>query len=538
MGGKTLAMPVVGMAATPDGRGYWEVASDGGIFAFGDAQYYGSMGGRPLNTQVVGIASTPGGGGYWEVASDGGIFAFGDAQYHGSMGGRPLNKQVVGIAATADGGGYWEAAADSGIFSFGTANYFGSMGGRNINKPVVGVWSTSNSGGYWEPAADGGVFTFGNALFLGSTGGTPLNAPVVGGAPVPIQPTASITLTKSTTSTGYSTAGEHIPYSYLVTNSGGTALTGVSVSDNKVSVSCPSTNLAKGASETCTASYKVTQADVDSGSVTNSATASADGPHGAVSSSLESVTVKANGATSSLTLAKSTTSTGYGAKGDTIPYTYTVTNTGSTTLHDVAVNDSATNPNNDVEPVTVDCPSGNVAPGADVVCTADYSVSQDDVDFGSVTNTALASAVNPAGAMVCPAPSVDCATQSVTVDANSFTASLSLVKSTTTSTLTAAPQTIDYTYTVTNTGTISLTEVGISDSVPKNATNVVNVSCPDTLENLAPGQSEMCTGSYTTDATDVSNGSVVNDATANAFDVLNFNEWSSAQESVSVPPGP
>ena len=48
--------PIVGMAATPDGGGYWEVASDGGIFAFGDAQFHGSMGGEPLNKPVVGIA--------------------------------------------------------------------------------------------------------------------------------------------------------------------------------------------------------------------------------------------------------------------------------------------------------------------------------------------------------------------------------------------------------------------------------------------------------------------------------------------------
>ena len=72
--------------------GYWEVASDGGIFAFGGAPFYGSMGGKPLNKPIVGIASTPTGTGYWQVASDGGLFAFGGAQFHGSMGGKPLNQ--------------------------------------------------------------------------------------------------------------------------------------------------------------------------------------------------------------------------------------------------------------------------------------------------------------------------------------------------------------------------------------------------------------------------------------------------------------
>ena len=127
------------VAATPDGGGYWEVASDGGLFAFGDAPYFGSMGGQPLNKPIVGIAATPDGGGYWEVASDGGLFAFGDAPYFGSMGGQPLNKPIVGIAATPDGGGYWEVASDGGLFAFGDAPYFGSMGGQPLNKPIVGL---------------------------------------------------------------------------------------------------------------------------------------------------------------------------------------------------------------------------------------------------------------------------------------------------------------------------------------------------------------------------------------------------------------
>ncbi len=77
--------------------GYRFVASDGGIFSFGNLPFCGSMGGQPLNRPIVGIASTPDGGGYWEVASDGGIFAFGDATFHGSMGGQPLNAPIVAM---------------------------------------------------------------------------------------------------------------------------------------------------------------------------------------------------------------------------------------------------------------------------------------------------------------------------------------------------------------------------------------------------------------------------------------------------------
>jgi hypothetical protein len=88
------------VAQDPGGNGYWLAASDGGVFAFGDAQFYGSMGGQHLNAPVVGISATPDGKGYWLVAADGGTFAFGDAQFFGSRGGVPFNKPMVGMAAT------------------------------------------------------------------------------------------------------------------------------------------------------------------------------------------------------------------------------------------------------------------------------------------------------------------------------------------------------------------------------------------------------------------------------------------------------
>jgi hypothetical protein len=72
------------MAPTANGGGYWFVASDGGVFSFGDATFLGSMGGSRLNAPVVGMASDPASPGYWLVGSDGGIFSFGDAGYHGA----------------------------------------------------------------------------------------------------------------------------------------------------------------------------------------------------------------------------------------------------------------------------------------------------------------------------------------------------------------------------------------------------------------------------------------------------------------------
>ena len=81
-------------------QGYRLVASDGGMFTFGDASYDGSKGGFHLNEPIVGIAATPSGHGYWLVASDGGIFTFGDANYYGSKGGTHLNEPIVGIAGS------------------------------------------------------------------------------------------------------------------------------------------------------------------------------------------------------------------------------------------------------------------------------------------------------------------------------------------------------------------------------------------------------------------------------------------------------
>ena len=202
------------------------------------------------------MAATPDGGGYWEVASDGGIFAFGDAQFYGSMGGQPLNKPIVGMAATPDGGGYWEVASDGGLFAFGDANFFGSMGGQPLNKPIVGMrrTPTARATGRWPPTVASSPSA--TPRSWGPWGAMPLNEPIVDGSMVPVIPTSSLTLTKTTTSTGYGAAGQTIPYSYLVTNTGATTLTNVSVADNKTSVSCPSGTLAKGASETCTGSTR------------------------------------------------------------------------------------------------------------------------------------------------------------------------------------------------------------------------------------------------------------------------------------------
>ena len=160
---------VVGMARTPTGHGYWLTGSDGGVFSYGDAHFFGSTGAMHLNQPVVGIAATPTGNGYWLVASDGGVFSYGDAHFFGSTGAMRLARPIVGMASTGSGHGYWLVASDGGVFSYGDARFFGSAAVVQAGPPIVGVAASPNGDGYWLPSVDGAaVYSFGAAPFLGS----------------------------------------------------------------------------------------------------------------------------------------------------------------------------------------------------------------------------------------------------------------------------------------------------------------------------------------------------------------------------------
>jgi hypothetical protein len=221
--GQSVGAPIVGMAATPDGGGYFVAAANGDVLGYGDAGHLqpamtGTVGvtaisddgymtatanggvvlqartvdffetgdGFTHNKPIVGIALSPGPGpAYWLASSDGGVFSFGNAPFYGSLGAQKLNAPIVGIAATPDGKGYWLVAADGGVFCFGDAGFYGSMGNKRLNKPVVGLAPTPDAGGYWLAASDGGVFTFGDAGFYGAMSGQRLNAPITGIAALP-----------------------------------------------------------------------------------------------------------------------------------------------------------------------------------------------------------------------------------------------------------------------------------------------------------------------------------------------------------------
>jgi hypothetical protein len=101
------------------------------------------------------------------VASDGGIFSYGDAGFFGSTGSTRLNKPIVGMAPTPTGKGYWLLAADGGLFSFGDAGFFGSIPGSGAAGPAVAMRPTRTGGGYLIVNAAGAVLNYGDAPALG-----------------------------------------------------------------------------------------------------------------------------------------------------------------------------------------------------------------------------------------------------------------------------------------------------------------------------------------------------------------------------------
>ena len=179
-GSMRLNKPVVGMAATGDGHGYWLVASDGGVFAFGDAGFYGSTGSITLNKPVIGLIPTLDGGGYWLIASDGGVFAFGDAPFYGSAGGANLAYPVTAAAPAFLNGGYWIVDANGQVFNYGDAHFEGQPPYAPGGYSITGMAPTQSSNGYWLSSANGNVADFGDAAPYGSMIGTALNAPVIG----------------------------------------------------------------------------------------------------------------------------------------------------------------------------------------------------------------------------------------------------------------------------------------------------------------------------------------------------------------------
>ncbi|SEH69787.1 MULTISPECIES: DUF11 domain-containing protein [unclassified Leifsonia] len=328
----------------------------------------------------------------------------------------------------------------------------------------------------------------------------------------------SLTLDKTVAPATVAAAGDTVTYSYLVTNNGTVTLNAITILESAGAFtgtgplpvpSCPQPSLAPNTSETCTAAYTVTQADVDAGFVDNTATAQGTAPGATTptesNESSAAVTAPANPA---LTLVKSVSPATVTSADDLVTYSYLVTNTGNVTLHDIDIREDAagfsgTGP----LPVAV-CPLPVLAPSDSETCTANYRVTQADVDAGEVLNTATALGTPPGDTVP-----VESAPDDAVVTATASPA-LSLVKSATPGTVHRSGDAVTYSYLVTNTGNVTLTAIGITESAAGfTGTGTLPVAtCPQS--ELAPGQSETCTADYQVTQADIDAGRILNSASA------------------------
>jgi uncharacterized repeat protein (TIGR01451 family) len=326
--------------------------------------------------------------------------------------------------------------------------------------------------------------------------------------------TASIQLLKSVDRTTVSAVGETIGYSFLVTNSGDVTLTNVDITEveftgagDPLEVVCPAsaTSLAPKATVTCTASYAVTQADLDGGVVSNTATATGTAPAGLTApTSAQSTAAVTAQVSSALTLEKTVTPSTATEAGDDVTYGFEVTNTGDVTVSDVEIVEGEFTGDaaqlSDVECET----TGPLAPDASVSCSATYTLTQDDVDAGTVSNTATASADAP-GAVTDPASAASTAVLSIPA-----APALAVVKSVSGATVDSAGDVVTYLFDVTNTGNVTVDGIAIEERTFTGAGQPVAVTCPPAT--LAPGDETTCVGTYTVVQADVDAGGIDNTA--------------------------
>ncbi|WP_151769716.1 DUF7507 domain-containing protein [Streptomyces abyssomicinicus] len=322
-------------------------------------------------------------------------------------------------------------------------------------------------------------------------------------------PSPGIGLTKSAEPASVSRAGEKVTYTYRVVNTGGARLDDVTVRDHVLSgsgdlspVDCPSTTLAPQQEMTCTATYTVSQQDVDqTDDLFNNAIASGVSPRGETVEGHDGAFVEVE-PTVSLRLTKSAAPARVSDAGQNVTYSFVVENTGTATLDNLEIDDPRLTGHGRLGPVS--CPTTVLAPGERTTCTANYHVSQADIDAGGFDNTATATA-DGAGRRVTDE-------SSARVDADR-TPGLSLVK---TADLAddrwAAGRQVTYRYQVTNTGNTTLSKVAAADTAFDGHGAEPEATCPDTT--LLPGDSTTCTATYTLVQADIDQGLVTNTATA------------------------
>ena len=157
--------PIIDIAPTPSGGGYWLAGTDGSVLGFGDAGSFGSLAGGPVPNPVVALTAAPDGGGYWMLTAEGGVFTFGSAGFFGSLPGAGVKARAVDLLARPQGDGYWIVDDRGGVHPFGAAPGVGSLPTVNVQPAgkVVGGAVSPTGAGYWIASLAGGVYAFGDA---------------------------------------------------------------------------------------------------------------------------------------------------------------------------------------------------------------------------------------------------------------------------------------------------------------------------------------------------------------------------------------
>jgi uncharacterized repeat protein (TIGR01451 family) len=319
-------------------------------------------------------------------------------------------------------------------------------------------------------------------------------------------PAPELSLVKLATPVTYDAVGDEITYTYRLTNTGNVTLMGpFSVDDDKATVTpvgmLPMV-LAPDAFIDFEATYTITQEDLDAGSVTNIAQGHGFYNQEPVDSNEDDETVTAV-QNPELTLLKEASPATYDAVGDEITYTYTLTNSGNVTLSGpfTVDDDKATTSRVGAVPVP-----DELAPGDHITFTATYTITQADLDDGGVTNTAM-------GHGYFDEEEVDSNEDDETVAAEQAPA-LTLVKSAAPLFYESVGDEITYTYTLTNSGNVTLSGPFTVDDDKATTSRVGAVPVPD---ELASGEDITFSATYVITQADLDNGSVTNIAQGHGF---------------------
>ncbi|MBL7490369.1 hypothetical protein I6A60_33930 [Frankia sp. AgB1.9] len=334
--------------------------------------------------------------------------------------------------------------------------------------------------------------------------GMPPTGPAVTSAPstvqVPVVAGPALALLKVGSPRTFVAAGQALLYTYLVNNTGNTALTNLVLTDPQpglVGPQCQTTTLAPNEATVCRARYITTGADVSAGQVTNTATVTGRTPYTAtVTSKPATWTIPVGPPVVGPAISITTTSPepSFASAGALLRFDYTVINTGSVPLTGITV--KSTVPNT----LPIFCLARTLVPGASTLCEETYDTTQGDVNAGGVTSTATATGTPPTGPAITSAPS--------TVQVPVVTGpALSLAKVARVRSFVAAGQDVIYVYLVNNPGNTVLHNVTVKDPHPGLYGPFCNQS------TLGPNDYAVCYARYITTAADVGAGKITNTAT-------------------------